>query len=149
MLRKRLHASVDTAKYLRKTADRTQATRAQIAEKRRVKREALLAQSGLAGQKLGKHVVREGEVDVQLGEELSESLRGLQVCLCTSRICRATADVGVVLQPTGNLFRDRYLSMQHRALVEPRGPVLCVVFLLYWPTYAYQNDTDRKGTSRW
>ena len=54
--------------------------RAQIAAQRRAKREALLAQSGLAGQKLGKHVVREGEVDVQLGEELSESLRGLQVC---------------------------------------------------------------------
>lgn len=79
-LRKRLHASVDTAKFLRKIADRTQAARAQVAEERRVKREALLAQSGLAGQKLGKHVVREGEVDVQLGEELSESLRGLQVC---------------------------------------------------------------------
>jgi len=103
-LRKRLHASVDTAKSLRKAADRTQATRAHFAAERRAKREALLAQSGLAGQKLGKHVVREGEVDVQLGEELSESLRGLQ--------------------PTGNLFRDRYLSMQHRALVEPRGPVL-------------------------
>ncbi|KAN0139189.1 Ribosome biogenesis protein Nop53/GLTSCR2 [Lactarius tabidus] len=103
-LRKRLHASVDTAKSLRKAADKTQATRAQIAAERRAKREALLAQSGLAGQKLGKHVVREGEVDVQLGEELSESLRGIQ--------------------PTGNLFRDRYLSMQHRALVEPRGPVL-------------------------
>ncbi|KAF8273558.1 tumor suppressor protein Gltscr2 [Lactarius quietus] len=103
-LRKRLHASVDTAKSLRKAADKTQATRAQIAAERRAKREALLAQSGLAGQKFGKHIVREGEVDVQLGEELSESLRGLQ--------------------PTGNLFRDRYLSMQHRALIEPRGPVL-------------------------
>ncbi|KAH9077722.1 tumor suppressor protein Gltscr2 [Lactarius deliciosus] len=96
-LRKRLHASVDSAKSLRKAADKTRAARARAAEERRVKREALLAQSG-------KHVVREGEVDVQLGEELSESLRGLQ--------------------PTGNLFRDRYLSMQHRALVEPRGPVL-------------------------
>ncbi|KAH9000566.1 tumor suppressor protein Gltscr2 [Lactarius hatsudake] len=89
-LRKRLHASVDSAKSLRKAADKTRAARARAAEERRVKREALLAQSGLAGQKLGKHIVREGEVDVQLGEELSESLRGLQ----------------------------------HRALVEPRGPVL-------------------------
>jgi len=79
-LRKRLHASVDSAKSLRKAADRSRATRARVAEERRVKREALLAQSGLAGQKLGKHIVREGEVDVQLGEELSESLRGLQVC---------------------------------------------------------------------
>ncbi|KAI9438287.1 tumor suppressor protein Gltscr2 [Lactarius indigo] len=103
-LRKRLHASVDSAKSLRKAADKTRAARARAAEERRSKREALLAQNGLAGQKLGKHIVREGKVDVQLGEELSESLRGLQ--------------------PTGNLFRDRYLSMQHRALVEPRGPAL-------------------------
>jgi len=48
--------------------------------------------------------VREGEVDVQLGEELSESLRGLQT--------------------EGNLFRDRFLNMQQRALIEPRVPVL-------------------------
>jgi nucleolar protein 53 len=50
------------------------------AAERRAKQEAHLALNGLAGQKFGKHVVREGEVDVQLGEELSESLRGLQVC---------------------------------------------------------------------
>ena len=35
---------------------------------------------GLAGQKIGKHKVPEGEIDVQLGEELSESLRALKVC---------------------------------------------------------------------
>ena len=50
------------------------------AAERRDKQEVRLALNGLAGQKFGKHVVREGEVDVQLGEELSESLRGLQVC---------------------------------------------------------------------
>ena len=50
------------------------------AAERRAKQEGRLAQNGLAGQRLGKHVVREGEVDVQLGEELSESLRGVQVC---------------------------------------------------------------------
>lgn len=55
--------------------------RVQAAAERHVKQEARLSQSGLAGQKVGKHVVREGEVDVQLGEELSESLRGLQVCV--------------------------------------------------------------------
>ncbi|KAH9990233.1 ribosome biogenesis protein Nop53/GLTSCR2 [Russula compacta] len=102
-LRKRLHASVDTVKTLRKAADRTLVTRGQAAAERRVKQEARLSQSGLAGQRVGKHVVREGEVDVQLGEELSESLRGLQ--------------------PEGNLFRDRFLSMQHRAMIEPRVPV--------------------------
>jgi len=79
-LRKRLHASVDTVKTLRKAANHTLAEREQAANKRRAKEEARLAQGGLAGQKLGKHVVREGGVDVQLGEDLSESLRGLQVC---------------------------------------------------------------------
>ncbi|KAF8465863.1 tumor suppressor protein Gltscr2 [Russula ochroleuca] len=103
-LRKRLHASVDTVKTLRKAADRTQAARIKVAAERRAKQEALLAQNGLTGQKFGKHVVREGELDVQLGEELSESLRGLQ--------------------PEGNLFRDRFLNMQQRALIEPRTPVL-------------------------
>jgi len=80
-LRKRLHASVDTVKTLRKAANHTLAEREHAANKRRAKEEARLAQGGLAGQKLGKHVVREGEVDVQLGEDLSESLRGLQVCV--------------------------------------------------------------------
>ena len=79
-LRKRLHASVDSVKTLRKAADTTSAAREQAAAERRAKEEARLAQGGLAGQRLGKHVVREGDVDVQLGEELSESLRGLQVC---------------------------------------------------------------------
>ena len=34
---------------------------------------------GLANQRLGKHKVQEGNIDVQLGEELSESLRALKV----------------------------------------------------------------------
>ena len=79
-MRKRLHASVDAAKSLRKAGDRTLAARAQAAAERRARQEARLAQGGLVGQRLGKHVVRKEEVDVQLGEELSESLRGLQVC---------------------------------------------------------------------
>jgi nucleolar protein 53 len=40
-----------------------------------------LKQRGLLGQRLGKHKVPEGKVDVQLGEELSESLRALKVRL--------------------------------------------------------------------
>ena len=79
-LRKRLHASVDTVKALRKFADKTLAAREQVIAERQAKQEARVAQGGLVGQRFGKHVVREGEVDVQLGEELSESLRGLQVC---------------------------------------------------------------------
>jgi nucleolar protein 53 len=34
---------------------------------------------GLSGTKLGRHRVGSGEIDVQLGEDLSESLRGLKV----------------------------------------------------------------------
>lgn len=34
---------------------------------------------GLVGQRLGKHKVQAGRVDVQLGEDLSESLRALKV----------------------------------------------------------------------
>lgn len=58
----------------------------------------------LVGRRVGKHVVKSGEVDVQVTDELSESLRGLK--------------------PEGNLFKDRFLSMQQRALVEPRERVL-------------------------
>lgn len=38
-----------------------------------------LKKHGLAGQRLGKHKVPEGQVDVQLGEDLTETLRGLKV----------------------------------------------------------------------
>lgn len=37
------------------------------------------AKKGLGGKRLGKHVVPEGDIDVQLGEDLTESLRGLKV----------------------------------------------------------------------
>ncbi|KAJ7319264.1 ribosome biogenesis protein Nop53/GLTSCR2 [Mycena albidolilacea] len=73
-------------------------------EARRAAVEENLKRRGLAGQKLGRHTVPEGEVDVQLGEDLSESLRGLK--------------------PEGNLFRDRFTSLQQRALIEPRVPVV-------------------------
>ena len=36
----------------------------------------------LSGQRLGKHKVPEGEASVQIGEDLSESLRELKVRLC-------------------------------------------------------------------
>jgi len=91
-LRKRLHASVNTVKTLRKTAERTQAARIKATAERRAKQDARLAQSGLAGQKFGKHVVREGELDVQLGEELSESLRRLQVCAIIQRTISTMGD---------------------------------------------------------
>ena len=78
---------------------------------------------GLAGQRLGKHIVPESEIDVQLGEDLTESLRGLK--------------------PEGNLFRDRFLSMQQRALIEPRVPVLCV-----FSAYLTHVERDSNYTCR-
>lgn len=100
---KRLLASVDSSKSLRKKIAKDSLERTRLLQHRKLREQEKLRQ-GLAGQKLGKHVVKEGEVEVQLGEDLSESLRGLK--------------------PEGNLFRDRFLSMQQRALVEPRAPVL-------------------------
>lgn len=40
---------------------------------------AKASRQSLAGRKIGKHVVKPGELDVQLTDELSESLRALQV----------------------------------------------------------------------
>ncbi|KIJ89417.1 hypothetical protein K443DRAFT_687286 [Laccaria amethystina LaAM-08-1] len=71
---------------------------------RRLALEEKVRKQGLAGQQLGKHKVPQGEVQVQLGEDLSESLRGLK--------------------PKGNLFKDRFLSLQQRALIKPRVCVL-------------------------
>jgi len=46
-------------------------------ERRRALREKL--KQGLAGQRFGKHTVQKVKIDVQLGEDLTDSLRGLKV----------------------------------------------------------------------
>ncbi|KAI0634326.1 P60-like protein [Trametes polyzona] len=99
--RRRMLATVDSAKALRRAIARNLATRERLRAQRQAALQEKLKQ-GLAGQRIGKHVVPEGAIDVQLGEELSESLRGLK--------------------PEGNLFRDRFINMQHRALIEPHAP---------------------------
>ncbi|KAH8101723.1 P60-like protein [Cristinia sonorae] len=104
LAQKRLLTSVTSAKSLRKSLIRTTAQRERELLERRRKAEEEKIKNGLAGQKLGRHVVPEGNIDVQLGEDLSESFRGLK--------------------PEGNLFRDRFLNMQQRALIEPRVPVI-------------------------
>jgi nucleolar protein 53 len=48
-----------------------------VAQRKLEKMEQL--RKGLAGQRFGKHKVAEGDIDVQLGEDLSDSLRGLKV----------------------------------------------------------------------
>jgi len=53
--------------------------------------------------KIGKYPVKKLPIDVQLQEELSESLR--------------------TLKPEGNLFRDRMVSLEERNIIEPRVKV--------------------------
>lgn len=82
----------------------------------------------MAGKRIGKHVVPEGETEVQLGEDLSESLRGLKVgYFFTGCVSLSNTDGLYHLKVEGNLFRDRFLSLQHRALLEPRVPVMYVL----------------------
>ncbi|KAF4607840.1 hypothetical protein EYR40_000176 [Pleurotus pulmonarius] len=101
--RKQLLVAIDGAKTLRKSTEQSFAARQQ---ERLLKRQMLLdnLKHGLAGKRLGKHKVPEVNLDVQLGDDLSESLRALK--------------------PEGNLFKDRFISLQHRALIEPRAPVI-------------------------
>jgi len=94
---------INSFKLLRRSTNNTLSAREQAHALRRAALQEKLKR-GLAGQKLGKHKVPVEEVDVQLGEDLSESLRALK--------------------PEGNLFRDRFTSLQQRALIEPRVPVL-------------------------
>ncbi|KAJ9119601.1 hypothetical protein QFC22_003310 [Naganishia vaughanmartiniae] len=71
------------------------------AEERRRLRDVELAKTGIVpGQRVGKHKMQDRRVEVQLGEDLSETMRQIK--------------------PEGNLFRDRFLSLQQRALIEPR-----------------------------
>jgi nucleolar protein 53 len=92
-----------------------------------------LKKQGLAGQKLGKHKVPESNVVVQLGEDLTESFRALKVC--TYCVLFPSYKLTYHPQPEGNLFRDRFQSLQQRALIEPRVPVVYVFFFL--PLFYY------------
>lgn len=74
-------ASVDSAKALRKALSRNVAARERLREQQQLALQEKL-KKGLAGEKIGKHKVPEGLIDVQLGEELSESLRALKVRRC-------------------------------------------------------------------
>ncbi|KZO94763.1 P60-like protein [Calocera viscosa TUFC12733] len=100
--RKRLLASLSTLPSLQKSLAARQALADQRAEERKALRLQAL-KAGLGGRKLGKHFVPEPRVEVQLGEELAETLREMR--------------------PEGNLFRERWESLQQRARVEPRLPI--------------------------
>lgn len=121
--KRKLLASVFTAKSLRKTLEYSTATKEQLREeKRRFLREKL--KQGLAGQRFGKHTVQKPKIDVQLGEDLADSLRSLKVRFQYHRFPAPRTRPDFITQPEGNLFRDRFLSMQNRALIEPRAPVM-------------------------
>lgn len=125
--------SINEAKALRKANAQT----ISVQEKEREAKLQLLAEKlkkqGLAGQKLGKHKVPESNVIVQLGEDLTESFRGLKVC--THCVLIPSCKLIYHPQPEGNLFRDRFQSLQQRALIEPRMPVVYVLFFL--PLFCY------------
>lgn len=101
--RKKMLATITMVKSLRSTAEKVgqQQNQARLARQLALK---MKLRKGLAGQWLGKYKVPENEIEVQIGEDLSENLR--------------------TLKPEGNLFRDRFRSMQQRALIEPRVPIL-------------------------
>lgn len=105
-----------------------------------------LRTEGLVGHRIGKHMVREEEPTVQLGEDLSESLRGLKVC-CLSNSSRNEILL-CLLQVEGNLFKDRYLSLQHRALLEPRKPVLYVELHPLFRVRLNQFSADLRGINQ-
>ncbi|KAF9225057.1 P60-like protein [Gyrodon lividus] len=101
--RKRLLNSITTIKSLRSEVAKAADARQQASLARQLALRLKL-RKGLAGQRLGKYRVPENVIEVQIGEDLSENLRSLK--------------------PEGNLFRDRFVSLQQRALIEPRVPVL-------------------------
>lgn len=89
--------------HLKALRQRAQARQALVDARRARKLERMQTQ-GIAGFRVGKHVVPKQRLDVQTGDELSESLRQLK--------------------PEGNLFWDRFQNLQARGLVEARRPVM-------------------------
>lgn len=77
--RKRLLNSINQVKGIRsdlsKLADACQ--QARLARQLALR---LKLRNGIAGQRLGKHRVPEIEIEVQIGEDLSENLRNFKVC---------------------------------------------------------------------
>jgi nucleolar protein 53 len=77
--KKRHLAMLSTLKTTTKAVDARLSEREQARLRKKALLQAKLRQTGLVGRRLGKHIVQEAEADVQLGEDLSESLRGLKV----------------------------------------------------------------------
>lgn len=83
-MRKRMLASIPSARTLRRTNAKLMSAREEVLAQKRAAELLKLKQHGLSGKRLGKHKVPEGQLDVQLGEDLTESLRALKVCILQS-----------------------------------------------------------------
>ncbi|KAG0175398.1 hypothetical protein DFQ28_000926 [Apophysomyces sp. BC1034] len=97
---KSIRLQVDKLNRIEEELAKRQEVLNKIEEQRREKAEEEKKQ-GL--KRLGKHYVQEMPIEVQLQDELSESLRQLK--------------------PEGNVFKDRFVSLQKRNIIEPRLPV--------------------------
>lgn len=80
--------SFGAIKSIRKSIARKMTEKEKERLQRRIALQQKMKQSGLAGRKLGKHVVPEDQPTVQLGEDLAESLRELKVCCCLFTLVR-------------------------------------------------------------
>ncbi|KAL1405342.1 hypothetical protein Q8F55_008973 [Vanrija albida] len=103
-IRKKLERETAAAKTFSKSAEERRQAAEAARQLRKVAAEQRERLGFSGGEKIGKHRVAKGAVTVQLGEDLAESLRQVK--------------------PEGNLFKDRFLSLQRRALLEPRVPQL-------------------------
>jgi len=72
-------ASISLAKGLRRSNARLMAQQEIEQAHRKIALKDRLRRHGLSGQRLGKHKVPERQIEVQLGEDLTENLRGLKV----------------------------------------------------------------------
>ncbi|WVQ72256.1 hypothetical protein IAR50_001805 [Cryptococcus sp. DSM 104548] len=102
--RRNLANSVLSAPALNLQIEARKAAQAEKDQKAKEVREQKERELKKAGEKIGRHRVPSKRVEVQLGEDLAESLRQVK--------------------PEGNLFKDRFLALQKRALIEPRVPQL-------------------------
>lgn len=103
-IRKKLERETAAAKTFSKSAEERRKAAEDVRQARKVAQAQRERLGFTGGEKIGKHRVAKGAVTVQLGEDLAESLRQVK--------------------PEGNLFKDRFLSLQRRALLEPRVPQL-------------------------
>lgn len=102
--RRKLERSIPGAKSISKTVEARQKAIEEARRLRQLAKDKRERSALRGGEKIGKFKVPEQAVPVQLGEDLAESLRQVK--------------------PEGNLFKDRFLALQRRALVEPRVPHL-------------------------